>query len=919
MAEPLFGGGHLTIGHVVDVCAAARSYIVKAADIADSFECLAVDVGAGGSALSPSSIGMYAIDSCVLVYIPYVTTKSDIGETVSRAFRFPGYIIGAVPLKVASISDPVDWIYQFGGVDVMNNTAENSRLKVNSTVTFDPSKSPRDVMPASETGSINEFGVTAGMGRFMAWLRASDAAGVWCFYLDNLVRIASYNWEHWTCGSDHWIKNDEGEINDVELFTQYPWEGMGAYASDTDVYVLDPNGSNYKQGQFKLSHDVKYSDQLMIPRQVQLRGFIGDTCKEVLVAPKSLAAEASTVERYTNKTEHMGLMEIQKHIDGLYSIRSARGIVLEKYVFIPAPKQLAPPEETSDKGDTAPSYYPSGVKPSTASDDITAADHDKRSWTWSKATAPYTWAAELFDAHAYLFNWYGIQSLLKHEKDWHIPNEGKLPVSDSEREAVAESEDTSEVPVADDTGVSGAYAPTELLASSFSFALPKFAELKMDHRQGSSRYYFSRSCVELMEDGSVLLEDGYGSSIMLSGGNIFVSCAGDHWVRTGRSSITWAGDDFVARAGSSADVSAGQGDLRLKAEHNCHILGGNSGVDGGVLIESRSAYPEGGEFVIKDVKGEDVVSFGIILKSTVAPVMTYGSDIYLRGISRNVGGGEDVGGGIILEADRHLAISAESNMRFAKYRNIDVYGQQLKDGTTLSSESFVNLFDKTDAVFNQTQRFKVAANYPIFSSKEGQVLMAGSLGMSGNVVPYTSTLMDTMIAAQMSAYETWLTSGTSDDTFPGIILLHYTESYLEGICGDIDFIEFMGFTCRTPEQYGLGDDFEVPEARWQQMYRAVDLKCQWVEPRINTPGAAADYSQPHPGYELWTQEARLLQYDPELWSWEDGSNVERTRDPDGKYGAAITARDAGASKQFSSAKLATDYLISQQLTPPEEE
>ena len=92
------------------------------------------------------------------------------------------------------------------------------------------------------------------------------------------------------------------------------------------------------------------------------------------------------------------------------------------------------------------------------------------------------------------------------------------------------------------------------------------------------------------------------------------------FLKSGRNVNLWAGYDLILRAKNSIDGSASAHDVRLKAENNMMLLGGNSGT-GGVLVESRGAS---GNFDFSQ-SGEAVSFGGVILRasrgqSSIGPV-----------------------------------------------------------------------------------------------------------------------------------------------------------------------------------------------------------------------------------------------------------------------------------------------------------
>jgi len=903
---------HLAIGQVVDVLAGPRWYNVRLGAEAP-ISCIAGASIGSYNPLGPSNFAVYEPGTFVLVYIPLRTTYDQTGGAKNYKLEPPGYILCGVTDVVGSNARRVcDWIAPFTGADSVNDIVHHYPAVTFANQYKDWNvNQPMDSVPGSDAGLINELGVGYGMSRFFAWMRASDIAGLWFFYLDNLTRLAAYNYEFWHSGGERWIKNDEGEVNDVDLFTPYPWEAMGMLAPDQASMEEITDGGQYKPGQKQLWYEPRRQGQLILPRLMRVRGYLGDAERKMVIIPRidgeawGGTADDPFTEQYLNRTNYTGVLDIQKHTDGMYTVRSARGLVHEKYIFIPVPKQLEPPEGSDELGDGATNYKPSGYW---GTDEEEAATlHTKNSWAWSQidgSVQPDAWLAELYDFNAYLFNWYGVKPIVAHENDWYLPEEGFF---------------------ANEDAPAGAYQPDESLSDTFRFPLPQFADLQIDHRTGSSRYYYSRSIISQLPDGSIIIEDGYGSSIHMGGGNIFLSGPGDVWVKPGRNVVMWAPDDLIARAGSSVDITAANADVRVKAERNLHMLSGNGGVVGGTFIENRSVYGFGGTFKFRDAQGnplvgEDVDTYGMVIKAPNAPVMVYGRDVYTKAISYTQGGGQDVGGHIEQEASRGVVVSGEQYIRYSEQGFTDVIGQKVGDGSTLSG-SIVNRFDKENTVLSSTHLCMIQSRYVCLTSTEAAsgLFVSGSIGVVYGVVPYPSNTLAGMISAWSTEYNQWLTGDPGDpDTLPGMLNFYYTDIYEQGIKGNATFISVAGFTCRDQDQYGLGDDFQISETRWQQVYRQKDIGLVWYEPTVEIPGVAVDaavrYTRPHPGQRMWLQSQQYMECDTVLWSQDDAKARDRA-DTEDDVPVYDDVRNKHADDTETSLRyrfLSTNYLISKQ-------
>lgn len=871
----------LALGTVMDIVAPVRWYNVRIG--ADTIPCIDASSSGTPEFLGPMRIGMYAPKTRVLVAVPVAGSPDIIDNRLRPAFRPPGYIICSLGRQVGDSKYRVsDWVAPFTGADTFNARAHTHALRAypDGWRDYNIAGHPVDSLPESDEGLINELGVGYGISRFFAWLRASDVAGIWTFYLDNLLRIAAYNYEFWHSGGQRWIKNEEGEVNDVDMFTPYPWEAMGVAAPLTDTAEEKETGGIYKEGQKELWYEPLKTDQLMRLRALDFKGYLGDIEHSMVLLPRFKPDDDPDTdpEYFASDNKYTAVLDIQKHMNGFYAVRSAQGIVHEKYIFLPAPKLKAPPEQKDGEGlgDGRTNYRPSGYW-----GEGDSAIHKKTPWIWAESGSPGLWHAQLLDYHAYMFNWYGLKPVIAHKNDWSLPEEGFFAHADDPK---------------------AAYLPDTRLDSSFEFPTPAFAEVAIDHRQdNNSTYYYTRSLIAQLPDGSITLEDGYGSLLSMSGGNITLSPAGDVWLRPGRNVVIWAPDDFIARAGSSVDITASNADVRIKAEKNMHFLAGNSGVDGGILMESRSIYGWGGAFSFAGV-GEDVKSFGIILKAAKSPVLCYGNDVYVRGVTQAVeGGGQDVGGCVIIDADRDIVTSGHTAVRYSMDGFTDVMGKLL-NGDVAEGGYEVNRFDVQNAVLGSKNMLYAPATYAIF---DGSMYVKGRLGVVNGVQAIPAAAMTNLFTGIKASYADWLTGGSPDD-FPSVIAYQHNLAYESGVMGAEDFIASAGFSCRNQEQYGLGDDFKLAESRWQQAYRAADIGLVWYEPAVQAPGGAV--TRPHPGNELWLLNQVYYEYDNTLWSWDDLKNIDRGSDAGGAYDVAATQYNG-----YKPRYLSENYLVSKQV------
>ena len=390
----------IDVGRIIDNVSANHLYVVYF----DRSIMYGVDIAASCSFSRHGSkpIGMYAVGSFVLC--AYSPSMSD---TV--------YIIGGMPCRPEGYECLVqNQTKPWDNTHLANDKIWNEQANVCHSVCYNASR-PVDVIPGVDAGYDNELGVGFGMSKLFSWIRASETAGAWFFHLDNLVRIHSYNFDHWTAGGEKELRDDEGEVIEYQWSTPYSWEAKGMAEPKTDFTKTNEEGGRYEAGQTKpwLEPTVFKGG----PRLVKFGGYLGDLEKEMVVVPKKGGPDIWGFR---------GVLDIQKHIDGLYTVRSAKGIIHEKYIFLPVPDRLNKPEEKEDTGDSSKNYRAGGHPKLGAGD-----EHNKEQFEWGddgQGTA-VNWALKIYDYHAHIFNHYGLVPVRKHKNDWFLPaSENTAPV-----------------------------------------------------------------------------------------------------------------------------------------------------------------------------------------------------------------------------------------------------------------------------------------------------------------------------------------------------------------------------------------------------------------------------------------------------------------------------------------------------------
>ena len=839
-------------GTINDVLPGANAYLVSVPGSSEAVACIALSTAV--NPFGARQIGMYQPGTPVLC-------MTWIGDNNARM----GVIIGALPYRIPNRRWAVsDWIAPFAGQHALLDAANTHMLLTQEGVTQNHSfGQPLDGIPGHDQGVMQDLGLGYGVGFMEAWIRASDIAGLWCYYQDNLVRLAAYNFDFWHAGGERWIRNDQGEVSDVDGMTPYPWEAVGMWERAIAPFKHNAGEGNYKLDGGKLEYEPQAADQTGIRRHVITRGYLGGIYRHDVILPKRAIANAKTPARLSDQESFdlTGLSSVQEHVDGLYTVRSAKGIILEKYLFIPVPRQTAAPEQQSAQGDdAAKNYAPSGVQaPSGIGVDggaANAVEHLRPILEPEDPGRPDMWIGQLFDMHAYIFNWLAVRPTVAHAKDWSLPDEGHF----------AHKEDDG------DPWFGGVFVPSALLASTYTFGVPDAFDIDVDHNT-RSRYYCSRSAVELLPDGSIAIEDGYGSGIYMSGGNVRITCAGDILRQSGRSDIAIAGDDVVLRAGSSIDVTAALGDVRLKAERNLHMLGGRGG-EGGILLESKTGPISQPAGYFDTRKGEDALTAGIVMRVPAGSYMVFEAS-NMR-FSAPSGGGNvgtiifDATGGIQMNAAFHTRIATDGSRGFCDVGAGGMVMQAYTEQHHLIKASNVVISSAAVAVENDLL--------------VGQRVLAGM-----GVVPIDNT--DAAIQAIIDDATAW----TAD-----IANGQNTTAYFAATRLRSNWLLNARFTYRTPAQYGTDmASFYLVEARWQRAYREKGVLKGFAEPPV-------DGTMPYPGKEVWVDYNRYRLVDGTLFDWAEKRAVDR-EDP--AYGTGKASPKIASLREVP---FSDNYLISKQ-------
>jgi hypothetical protein len=824
--------GRLVIGWIVDGTAIANAYRVQV----EKGTCPVVATALSQSSAVPigaTTINSYAPGTCV-VMMHHDKTRQ-------------GIILGALPDVLDTEEQarhPYVTLASRKRVDDCHK--KYIKQKFGGQILDWSNWRPFDGTLGGEWGAVSTTGLAITLDDFMAQISVNEACGVFAFYHDSFLRVAGQSLQVWTAGSEREAIMDQAEYNDYQGYNAYPWEAAGLIEPGQEVIkqfekdsYLCPEGRPY-YGRWEPYNAY----QQPYHRTQHFYGYLGQGGRNVLHAPPEgvprwtyMAGEKGSEgqiyesaintqtgsKRECNKGDDidytpmelkpcMGFHEDNVAMDGRRFIASAKGITFAKRMLLPMPTRIRRPEDP--QGDDADKNYKAGGKSGKGP------DHEITGDLATNGDHPHLQRAScLLDLHGYLFNYAGLHPFHWHTKDYKLWQQ-------------------SEIKYADERVYNHKVPDYNILKGKMYLPQPEPKELYVDHRYKKQKFYESECFVSLLDDGSVVIGDGYGSEIKMSAGCLVLSAPGDVWIKSGRSSQIWSGADCIIRSVDDIDMSTTNKNIRIKSEQNIMMLAGNDEKKpGGVLIESRAPSPT---YQFEEC-GDKVVMGGIVLRAPKAEVVGLAERVYLR---TGGGGSETIkAGSITLDAGRGESeiITKSKNM----YQYVGMEGkiyQFFRDGIedeVKKANSFSKDFTllcgpigcNADLILGGFGLFK--KSIVVGSEKEPPhhiFTTAAAKGLT-QVAPCDSDCHDKIepaLDAIIKLIEETLPKTADDIEEQWLDKLFYEE----GRPGNARTMDIMEFSFRTDEQYKI-PDFLLFEDRWQQMARLFGkLDKTWTEKKV---------------------------------------------------------------------------------------
>ena len=897
-ATSLNRDGHILVGQIVDGSANANAYIVElerenCAIIAEAL-----------SQTSQSVIGATAFSS----FLP---------GTRVLVYRHPAmpqaFILGAIPAPASKGAESThDFISQTTRNRVDEADMRYLKMAGGSGIMNFSAWQPFDTLMASEWGAIATTGLGISLDDFMVKMSVNEFTGVFGFYHDSLLRVSGYNMQTWTAGHERDAYMDQAEYNDTQGYTPYPWEHMGSLKPGQNI-IKEYSGEATKQasGYPYYGHwENKYDNQQPFHRTQKFYGYYGQGERTVVCAPpanaswwtyklesdgKPPAPFESTVknelsidvpegggsdkETIDEEKPPIGLSEDNTGLDGRRFIASAKGISLVKRLLLPVPSRLRRPEDGN--GDKDDNYkfagkYGGGDAHKITGDLETSGSHPNLQR-----------AAGVLDLHGYLFNYAGLHPFHWHAKDYKTWEQSELKYAEYNQAVPTYSE----------------------LKGSMYLGDPEKKQLQIDHRYSSQNFYACESFINLLEDGGIVIGDGYGGEIRMTAGTVTISAPGDVWFKPGKNAQIWAGRDCIVRANNTVDISSTEENVRVKAEQNVMVLAGNDSSKklGGVLIESR-AKAAVYEF---DEPGDSVVFGGVVLRAKKAEGVAHAKNIYMRTVG-GFEGTDDPPGVITLDASRGQGTLMTKSAQIIHY--IDKPTGQIfhtfrvkpdSDARVVSSfgkdQTFLNGGVFTDGPITadgKKEGFSFMARNNIFINK-GHIFTPkpGPVGpcLGKCISDIDEAVSDIKIIINKKMPEKL--EEIDDTKFDPLW-------YNSGRAGNKQVILKAEFSFRKDKEYRV-EGFELFEDRWQQLARISGQDMDtWEEKPVKNYGG--DETWPFPGKAKLIEEDVFVTQDFTIVEKSGGGLRDKDRGSGGGLAGPYSSPKFGEPKKK---KIAENYKI----------
>jgi len=418
------------------------------------------------------------------------------GTRVLLAYGNPAYIVGTAP------SDPPDKSGGKGRKLVASDVKLDKRSKnlekdsANNGATAGQDLFPGELEIGTQTGVAVQF-LT-----FLLKLQAGERAKIECHLVDDMVRIVSETFRHYSSFGDFEISNTGGGPTVI-------WHGSSkTHEVWGQVNPKDPKVKKVDKRKVA-KEDVAETGR---HRFSQFIGYLGDFMHLMLADPEETIGQLAQ--------QRVGKFDCHINNDGSLLVRSVAEIAFERVDIIPMPIQRRALDDP--EGNTR--------------EEIEAAVRDQglnldrllARWDYGKNNSRmHLLPFQLREYARYLAQFHGFARMLSQDKDWEFESEATA----RNRQKPSWNNGESDVAAAN---------------------------------KGKLDYYQVYSTIRILRDGSQLHLDGYGNALVMGKAGVQVSSYLDILLEAGRD-VRIVGKNVFIMARNNVEIVAAVGRLILKA------------------------------------------------------------------------------------------------------------------------------------------------------------------------------------------------------------------------------------------------------------------------------------------------------------------------------------------------------------------
>lgn len=356
-----------------------------------------VDVGLEGQDTVVPCLWAAGIVSSLLGYKTSYTPPIGTKVIIYFTGKVPSLIIGSLP---GSLVDPYDKDRRAldpDGPAYSNQQAFQSR-NLHSSPLINGHSPPLDLVEGEiDMQNLNRVGLS--LLRHIASIQAGDLAKVECHLLDDMVRIISDTFRHYTAFGDYTVQNDGGRLNVVWHGTSHEHEALGNLSvNDPKARMKDPNTVDMKDGVDGITDDGRW-------RFSQYVGWVGNFINLFVTDP------VEQIGKLADDQLRSGKFRAHVNNDGSLLVQSVADIAFERVVRIPVP---IPIRRTED---------PAGNR---SNEELHGQDYLK-TWTPSNAVNLFEMVFQIRDYARWLGNAYSLGRFRQMNRDFRVPSEEETP------------------------------------------------------------------------------------------------------------------------------------------------------------------------------------------------------------------------------------------------------------------------------------------------------------------------------------------------------------------------------------------------------------------------------------------------------------------------------------------------------------